>query len=71
MEMLWKDLKQAVHGRKPTNVTELKLFCMEEWAKIPLSRTKQHLPEMCCFLLGLGVSKGTFVFGSCREKEQG
>ena len=25
-EMLCKDLKQAVHARKPTNLTELKLF---------------------------------------------
>ena len=35
IEMLWQDLKQAVHARKPKNVTELKQFCMEEWAKIP------------------------------------
>lgn len=26
-EMLWKDLKGAVHVRKPTNMSELKLFC--------------------------------------------
>ncbi len=24
IEMLWKELKQAVHRRKPTNITELK-----------------------------------------------
>jgi len=34
--MLWKDLKQAVHAKKPTNIPELRLFCKEEWAKIPL-----------------------------------
>ncbi len=28
-EMLWKDLKQAVHMRKLTNITELKWFCTE------------------------------------------
>ena len=38
IEMLWKDLKRAVHVRKPTNIPELKLFCTEEWAKIPPSR---------------------------------
>ncbi|KAG2465812.1 TCB2 transposase, partial [Polypterus senegalus] len=38
IEMLWKDLKQAVNVRKPTNIPELKLFCMEEWAQIPPSR---------------------------------
>ncbi|KAF7644058.1 hypothetical protein LDENG_00228710, partial [Lucifuga dentata] len=38
IEMLWKDLKQAVHDRNPTNIPELKLFCKEEWAKIPPSQ---------------------------------
>uniref|UniRef100_A0A8C4TBF5 Transposase n=1 Tax=Erpetoichthys calabaricus TaxID=27687 RepID=A0A8C4TBF5_ERPCA len=38
IEMLWKDLKRAVNVRKPTNIPELKLFCTEEWAKIPPSR---------------------------------
>ena len=37
IEMLWKDLKQAVHVRKPNNLPELKLFRTEEWAKIPPS----------------------------------
>ncbi len=37
IKMLLKDSKQAVHGRKPTNITELKRFCTEEWAKIPTS----------------------------------
>ncbi len=27
--------KQAVHGRKPTNITELNWFCTKEWAKTP------------------------------------
>ena len=35
IEMLWHDLKQAVHAPKPSNVTELKQFCKEEWANIP------------------------------------
>ncbi|KAF7655117.1 hypothetical protein LDENG_00060660 [Lucifuga dentata] len=30
MEMLWQDLKQTVHARKPSNVAELKQFCKEE-----------------------------------------
>ncbi len=28
-EMLWKDVKQAVHMRKLTNITEMKWFCTE------------------------------------------
>jgi hypothetical protein len=31
IEMLWQDLKQDVHPQKPTNIAELKQFCMEEW----------------------------------------
>ncbi len=27
IEMLWHDLKQSIHARKPSNVAELKQFC--------------------------------------------
>lgn len=30
--------KRAVHVRKSANIQELKLFCKEEWAKIPPSK---------------------------------
>ncbi len=38
IEMLWHDLKKAVHARKPSNVAELQQFCQDEWAKIPPQR---------------------------------
>ena len=38
IEKLWLDLKRAVHARSPSNLTELELFCKEEWRKIALSR---------------------------------
>ncbi|KAL0162929.1 hypothetical protein M9458_042325, partial [Cirrhinus mrigala] len=38
IENLWQDLKTAVHKRCPSNVTELELFCKEEWARISVSR---------------------------------
>ena len=41
IEMLWNDLKAAVHQRKPSNLTDLKQFCKEEWGKLPLSRCKK------------------------------
>ncbi|KAF7655032.1 hypothetical protein LDENG_00061560, partial [Lucifuga dentata] len=37
IEILWKDLKWVVHAKKPTIISELKLFCKEERAKIPPS----------------------------------
>uniref|UniRef100_A0AAY4D8I4 Tc1-like transposase DDE domain-containing protein n=1 Tax=Denticeps clupeoides TaxID=299321 RepID=A0AAY4D8I4_9TELE len=34
IENLWQDLKNAVHKHCPSNLTELELFCKEDWAKI-------------------------------------
>ena len=34
IENLWKELKTAVHKCSPSNLTELELFCKEEWEKI-------------------------------------
>jgi len=36
--MVWQNLKQAINARNPTNISKLKQFCKEEWAKIPPSR---------------------------------
>ncbi|KAF7653083.1 hypothetical protein LDENG_00087570, partial [Lucifuga dentata] len=41
IEMLWRDLKAAVHQRKPSNLTQLKQYCVEEWAKISLSQCEK------------------------------
>ena len=39
IDMLWRDLKRAVHKQMPTNLNELEQCCKEEWAKIP--------PQLC------------------------
>ncbi len=41
IEMLWHDLKQSIYAQNPSNVTELKQFCKEEWAKIPPRRCER------------------------------
>ncbi len=41
IEMMWHDLKQSIHTRKPSNVAELKQFCKEEWAEIPPQRCER------------------------------
>ena len=38
IQNLWQDLKTAVHKRCPSNLTELELFCKEEWARISVCR---------------------------------
>ena len=40
IEMLWGDLKRAVHARNPS-ITQLKRFCMEEWEKLSPSWCKK------------------------------
>ncbi len=45
IEMLWYDLKQSIHARKPSTVAELKQFCKEEWAKV--------LPQWCEGLIAI------------------
>ena len=58
IEMLWQDLKQAVHARKPTNVTELKQFCMEEWAKIPPRHCERLINNYRKRLVAVIAAKG-------------
>ncbi|KAK3561446.1 hypothetical protein QTP86_002827 [Hemibagrus guttatus] len=41
IEMLWLDLKWAVHARCPSNLSQLAEFCKEEWAKIPKDRCER------------------------------
>ncbi|CAB1447842.1 unnamed protein product [Pleuronectes platessa] len=38
IENIWQDLKIAVHRRSPSNLTELHLFCQEEWTNLSISR---------------------------------
>ena len=38
IDMLWHDLKRAVHTRHPKNTVQLKHFCKEERSKIPPDR---------------------------------
>ena len=35
---LWRDLKIAVHGRSPSNLTELERICREQLEKLPKYR---------------------------------
>ena len=58
IEMLWHDLKQAVHARKPSNVAELKQFCKEEWAKIPQQRCKRLIASYRKRLIAVVAAKG-------------
>lgn len=55
-EILWKDLKQAVHTKKPTNIPKLRLFCKVEWTKNSsklMCRADKQVPDSfgrsyCC-----------------------
>ncbi|KAF7670306.1 hypothetical protein LDENG_00272020 [Lucifuga dentata] len=58
IEMLWHDLKQAVHARKPSNVAELKQFCKEEWAKITPQRCERLIASYRKCLIAVVAAKG-------------
>ncbi len=59
IEMLWHDLKQSFHARKPSNVAELKLFCKEEWAKIPPQRCERLIASYRKRWIAVAAKGGT------------
>ncbi len=58
IEMLWHDLKKAVHARKPSNVAELQQFCQDEWAKIPPQRCNRLIASYSKRLMAVVAAKG-------------
>ncbi len=56
-EMLWHDLKKAVHAQKPSNVAELQQFCQEEWAKIPPQRCNRLIASYHKRLITVDAAK--------------
>ncbi len=57
IEMLWHDLKQSIHARKPSNVAELKQFYKEEWAKIPPQRCERLIASYRKCLIAVVAAK--------------
>ena len=41
IENLWRDLKYAVHARRPKDISELEVFCQEEWGKFQKNRIER------------------------------
>ncbi|KAG2466638.1 TCB1 transposase, partial [Polypterus senegalus] len=58
IEMLWHDLKKALHARKPSNKAELQQFCKDEWAKIPPERRKRLIASYRKRLIAVIAAKG-------------
>ncbi|KAG2457775.1 TCB1 transposase, partial [Polypterus senegalus] len=58
IEMLWHDLKKAIHARKPSNKAELQQFCKDEWAKIPPERCKRLIASYRKCLIAVIAAKG-------------
>uniref|UniRef100_A0A803KDE8 Tc1-like transposase DDE domain-containing protein n=1 Tax=Xenopus tropicalis TaxID=8364 RepID=A0A803KDE8_XENTR len=58
IENLWQDLKTAVHKRCPSNLTELELFCKEEWARISVSRCAKLVETYPKSLAAVIAAKG-------------
>ncbi len=58
IEMLWHDLKKAVHARKPSNVAELQQFCQYELAKIPPQHCNRLIASYRKRLMAVVAAKG-------------
>src|SRR4029434_9477715 len=55
----WNDLKQAVHARQLSNLTQLEIFCKEEWSKIPAARNQGFISGYTkCLLQAVISAKG-------------
>lgn len=57
--MLWHDLKQAVHARKPSSVAIFEHFSKEERAKIPPQQCEKRVTSCC---KNVEISKGEYIF---------
>uniref|UniRef100_A0AAZ3QJC0 Uncharacterized protein n=1 Tax=Oncorhynchus tshawytscha TaxID=74940 RepID=A0AAZ3QJC0_ONCTS len=55
---LWKELKTAVHKCSPSNLTELELFCKEEWEKMSVSRCAKLIETYPKRLTAVIAAKG-------------
>uniref|UniRef100_A0A8C7RFJ4 Tc1-like transposase DDE domain-containing protein n=1 Tax=Oncorhynchus mykiss TaxID=8022 RepID=A0A8C7RFJ4_ONCMY len=58
IENLWKELKTAVHKCSPSNLTELELFCKEEWEKSSVSRCAKLIETYPKRLTAVIAAKG-------------
>ncbi len=56
-EMLWHDIKKAVHARKHSNVAEL-LFCQDDCAKMPPQRCNRLFASYRKRLIAVVAAKG-------------
>ncbi|KAK3535885.1 hypothetical protein QTP70_021184 [Hemibagrus guttatus] len=50
IENLWRELKIRVAQRQPQNIIALEEICMEEWAKLPATGTRETLSHHCSML---------------------
>uniref|UniRef100_A0A8K9XI19 Tc1-like transposase DDE domain-containing protein n=1 Tax=Oncorhynchus mykiss TaxID=8022 RepID=A0A8K9XI19_ONCMY len=58
IENLWKELKTAVHKCSPSNLTELELFCKEEWEKMSVSQCAKLIETYPKRLTAVIAAKG-------------
>uniref|UniRef100_A0A8C7KNX0 Transposase n=1 Tax=Oncorhynchus kisutch TaxID=8019 RepID=A0A8C7KNX0_ONCKI len=58
IENLWKELKTAVHKCSPSNLTELELFCREEWEEMSVSRCAKLIETYPKRLTAVIAAKG-------------
>lgn len=58
IENLWKQLKIQIHKREPTNLTQLRDICLEEWKKIAPNTCKKFVGDYSKRLHAVICNKG-------------
>ena len=58
IEHLWGDLKTVVGRRHPSNLGEIEQFAQEEWAKLPVERSRKLIHGFRKHLAADILSKG-------------
>ncbi|KAK3572988.1 hypothetical protein QTP86_011828 [Hemibagrus guttatus] len=72
IENLWRELKIRVAQRQPQNITALEEICMEEWAKLPATRSVASSWREKCKQVVAGDSKTLWCIKSqdtCPQKQ--
>uniref|UniRef100_A0A8C5WCM1 C2H2-type domain-containing protein n=1 Tax=Leptobrachium leishanense TaxID=445787 RepID=A0A8C5WCM1_9ANUR len=72
IEMLWHDLKRAIHTRHPKNTATLKQCCEEEWSKITPDRcAESRKPDHRIYYTDLLTHSSVYKGHSAPSSEMG
>ena len=61
IENLWTKLKRRVSARRPTNLSNLYQYCLEEWETVPIDCCEKLIKNYPKRLLAVKQAKGNTI----------